>query len=114
MKVYRILPFFAPMAAITLFGRVFAKKDVSEGTLVHEGVHVAQQAKDGWRFYARYVLWRSWRVEYEAEACAAELRAGFGTIDAMAYSLSGGLYLWPCDYLTARKAIVRWLVNPGG
>lgn len=104
MRVSRILPRWAPMAAITLGQRVFAKQTADDLVLQHEAVHVAQQKKDGARFYFRYVFAPRWRVQYEAEAYAVNFLAGCSLAD-LARSLSGPLYLWPCSFNRAAAAI---------
>lgn len=106
MRVFRILPSWTPMRAITLFQRVFAQKDVSDVTLRHEEIHVQQQKRDGWRFYARYVFSAKWRVKYEAEAFVEEFVSGY-SIDLLATFLSGPLYLRPCTWEEAREAIMQ-------
>lgn len=111
MKIYEILPDNAPMAAITLFQRVFAKKDVGPVTLQHEAVHVAQQKRDGWKFYWRYAFRPKWRVEYEAEAYSVDYKAGV-SLDRIATWLSGKLYLWPCTYEEAKYAVLREVGTP--
>src|SRR5512138_27418 len=70
MAVSRILPRWAPMAAITIGQRIFAKRSADETVLAHEGVHVEQQRRDGWSFYWRYIVSPRRRMEYEAEAYA--------------------------------------------
>ncbi len=104
MIVHYWLPPFAPMAAITIFRRVFAKRGINPLDLEHEAVHVAQQERDRWRFLLRYVFVPSWRVRYEAEAYAVQARAGC-PIDELAGFLSGPLYLWPCSREVAAAAI---------
>ena len=105
MPAHRWLPSFAPMAGITLFGHVFVQRTVDEGTLAHEAVHVAQQRRDGWRFYLRYAFSARWRVRYEAEAYAVNFRNG-GRLERLARTLAGPLYLWPCTVEEARAGIL--------
>lgn len=93
------------MEAITFLGRVFAKKAADDLVLAHELVHVVQQLADGWRFYLRYVFRPSWRVRYEAEAYAVQLKAGV-PLEQLAKTLSGPLYLWPCTKGVAAQAIL--------
>ena len=108
MRVHYWLPPFAPMAAITLFARVFAKRSISQLDLDHEAVHCAQQTRDGMsRFLFRYVFSPTWRVRYEAAAYAVQARAGC-VIDGdhgLAAVLAGPLYLWPCSREVAAAAI---------
>lgn len=100
----RRLPSWAPMAGWTFLGTVWLKEG-AEGCLPHEIVHVEQQRRDGIRFYLRYVFSPSWRVRYEAEAYALDVREGRTTAERAARILSGSLYLWPCSYETALAAI---------
>lgn len=106
MRVLRVLPRWAPMAAITIARVVFARRDVSAATLAHEEIHVHQQRRDGLRFYVRYVFSVGWRVRYEAEAYAVSVRIGSMTLDQAARALAGPLYLWPCSIGAARAAIL--------
>lgn len=99
MKVYR-LPRWAPMVGWTFLCRVWLKPGC-EGALPHELVHVAQQRRDGWRFYLRYAFLPSWRVRYEVEAYRVDIAAGRRTVEQAARSISGSLYLWPCGYAEA-------------
>lgn len=99
------LPFWAPMAGITLGSRVFLKRSQAD-SILHELVHVRQQRRDGlWRFLMRYVFSRAWRLHYESEAYASDVIRGQRTLDDAARSLSGPLYLWMCSFSAARRAI---------
>lgn len=109
--VHYILPRWAPMAAITLFGSIYAKRDIAPWDLRHEEVHVAQQARDGWRFYLRYIFLPSWRARYEAEAYAEQARAGC-IVAQLARLIASWLYLWPCSASTAEKLIRSHLETP--
>lgn len=105
MTVHR-LPSWLPMAAITLGDHVFAKWPDDLDLLAHEAVHIAQQRRDGaWKFYWRYVTSSDWRVRYEAEAYADDVRRGYQTLERAARLLSGPLYLWPCSFEEALEAL---------
>jgi hypothetical protein len=103
VATYR-LPSWAPMSGWTFLGRVWLKAG-AESCLPHELVHVAQQRRDGWRFYLRYVFSRAWRVRYEAEAYRVDVASGRMTAERAARYLSGPLYLWPCSYEKALTAL---------
>src|SRR5512138_3257662 len=106
MAVSRILPRWAPMAAITIGQRIFAKRSADETVLAHEGVHVEQQRRDGWSFYWRYIVSPRRRMEYEAEAYAVNYVAG-ASLAWIAKTLSGPLYFWPCDRHEAAIAVMN-------
>lgn len=105
MRVRYWLPGLAPMAAITIAGTVYAKRNCGQVVLEHEAVHVAQQAKLGWwRFAWRYVFRPRVRVLLEAEAYLVNLDAGW-PLSEVARMLSGPLYLWACSYEEAVAAL---------
>lgn len=108
MRVYHVLPSWTPMAAITLFQRVFAQRGVGSSVLAHEAVHIEQQKRDGWRFYIRYIFSGDWRAKYEAEAYAVNASGEIG-IEYYAKILSGSLYLWPCSFERAKELIAHFL-----
>ncbi|MEI7704991.1 MAG: hypothetical protein WCK73_10375 [Deltaproteobacteria bacterium] len=107
-KVHRLWKWLPPDGIV--FGRhVFVKNPGDLPLLQHELIHVGQQARDGFfRYYLRYVFVPSWRVKYEAEAYAVQVRVG-QPIDYFARVLSGPLYLWPCTREAAEAAIRGWL-----
>ncbi len=111
MKFHR-LPAWFPIAGWSgfgYFGHIWVKDDVPPSVLAHELVHVAQQDRDGWlTFIGRYVFKPSWRVKYEAEAYAVDVRAGL-SLDSAAKCIASGTYLWPCSEAQARWEIARWL-----
>jgi hypothetical protein len=81
----------------------------------HERVHVRQQARDGFcRFVWRYLTSRRWRLDYEAEAIAAEVMASaeparVGLLDWYAQALAGRVYRRAADSpMAALAAITRW------
>lgn len=98
------LPSWAPMAALVIFGHIFAKRGVSQVVLDHEAVHVEQQRRDGLLFYLRYIFLPSRRVAYEAEAYVVDLSAGRDIFETAAV-LAGPLYLWPCSQEKALTAL---------
>ena len=109
MKTVRYwLPSWAPMAAITLFGRVFAKPDIQPWDLEHELVHVRQQAADGFKFYLRYLFLPRARALYEAEAYAVQARAGCN-VEELGGLIASWLYLWPCSRARAAELIRGFL-----
>ena len=77
----------------------------------HEEIHVAQQKKDGWKFYWRYLFSSACRVQYEAEAYAVQARAGcpIDGPNGLAACLSGPLYGHPCTEAEAAAAIRKFL-----
>lgn len=110
----RIGPRWMPMAAITLvpFGAIYVHPDCieDERLLEHELVHVAQQRAHPVWFFVSYVLllpafWCPWRVRWEAEAYRVDVATGRLTLEGAARALSSALYLWPCSYLRALRAI---------
>lgn len=106
MKV-RVLPLprWAPMAGLTVYPFVFIQRG-QEGCLPHEMVHIEQQRRDGLlRFGWRYLISKRWRVAYEAEAYAVDVRSGRLSLDRAAAHLSGPLYWHACSYAEARAAI---------
>lgn len=107
MKLGR-LPSWAPMAGFTFLGRIYLKSGC-EALIPHESVHVEQQRRDGWRFYWRYVFRPKWRVRYEGEAYAVDVRSGLRTLDSVAADLASGLYLSPCSEAEAAAEIAMWL-----
>ena len=103
--LHRWLPKWAPMDGLVLFGLVLLKKITKPGLVEHELVHYQQQKEGMLRFYWRYVFSRKWRVIYEAESYAVQVRSGEESIEWCARTLSGPLYLWPCTYDYALEAI---------
>ena len=104
-KIYRWLPAWSPFDGLALFGMVIARKTASQRLIDHELVHLRQQKEDGWLRYAlRYTFSPHWRVVYEAEGYAAQVRGG-ADIKFCATALSGWRYLWPCSYDVAIEAI---------
>jgi hypothetical protein len=93
------------MSGIVLFGFILLKKVTKPGLVEHELVHWRQGLGNRFRFFFRYAFSRRWRVIYEAEAYAVQVRTGEETIEWCAKTLSGPLYLWPCSYATALEAI---------
>ena len=104
--LHRWLPKWAPMDGIVLFGLVLLKKVTKPGLVEHELAHYRQQQADGYlKFYLRYTFSRWWRVVYEAEAYAFQVRMKEERVEWCARKLSGPLYLWPCSYTVALEAI---------
>ena len=78
-------------------------------TLAHERVHVAQWQKYGrLGFLRRYFLSRKWRLELEAEAFAASVRAGGASLDYYAGVLARS-YRLRYSTETCAAAIRRWI-----
>lgn len=98
----RDLPFWAPMAGITLvpLGAIYRKRRYSESAalLEHELVHVEQQLRDGGLFFWRYLTSKTWRFRYEAEAYRTDVANRSCTIERAAQLLSGKLYWNCCTY----------------
>ena len=103
-RVYRILPSWWPAAGMCFFGIILLQKNASDAILAHEVIHRLQQQRDGWKFYLRYVFSPTWRTQYEAEAYVVQYRAG-ASIEALADTLSGWLYLKCCSRERALRAI---------
>lgn len=103
--LHRWLPKWAPMDGIVIFGFVLLKKMTKPGLVEHELVHYRQQLGNRLRYHFRYTFSRRWRVIYEAEAYAVQVRRGEERIEWCAKTLSGPLYLWPCSYEVALEAI---------
>ena len=54
-----------------------SKTDAPAATLRHEAVHICQRKDEGaWLHGARYMLSAKWRLRYEIEAYAEDLRSG--------------------------------------
>ena len=100
----RTLPSWAPMGGLTLGRTIWLKRSMVHA-LTHEWVHVEQQERYGvLGFLLRYLFSPAWRVRLEAPAYAESVKAGVD-IYRCAKALSGPLYLWPCTYVEARRAI---------
>lgn len=104
-EVWARLPDWWPVGGHAVACRILAKRGASRVVLDHEAVHVEQQRRDGWvRWLWRYVVSPRWRVRYEAEAYAVQLRDGH-SLEVMARRLAGAMYLWPCSVEEARAAL---------
>lgn len=62
--------------AFALLQRIFIHPESPRYLIPHEEVHVAQQRRDGWRWYWRYLTDSDARLQYEAPAHAAAVDAG--------------------------------------
>jgi len=108
------LPKWFPMAGITLGKHIFLKDRQDKLTLEHELIHVKQQKEHGLWFWVTYLLfplpflWNPWRMRYEAEAYAVQVKAGC-KLDEIAKMLAGPMYGWCCRQKQAEAAIRRWL-----
>jgi hypothetical protein len=85
-------------------------------TLAHELVHFRQQAEHPIWFWVSYLLllpfgWNPWRMRWEAEAYAVQVRAGC-TVEATARVMAGPLYGWCCRRGQAERAIREILGAP--
>jgi hypothetical protein len=101
------------MHGIALGRHVFLRHPGHEGTLAHELVHVRQQAEHPIWFWVSYLLllpvgWNPWRMRWEAEAYAVQVRAGC-PVEAAARAIAGPLYGWCCRRKAAEEAIRRAL-----
>ncbi len=110
--VHRLWRWF-PAFGITLGRHVFMKDPGSALTLAHELVHVRQQADHPVWFWVSYLLllpcgWNPWRMRWEAEAYAVQVRAG-QSIEGVARAIAGPLYGWCCRPKAAEEAIRRFL-----
>ncbi len=106
-----------PAAGITLGRHVFMRDPECELTLAHELVHVRQQAEHPVWFWVSYLLllplgWNPWRMRWEAEAYAVQVRAG-QSIASVASVMAGPLYGWCCRRKEA-EAAVRRFASPRG
>ena len=99
--LHRWLPKWAPMDGIVLFGLVLLKKATKPGLVEHELVHWRQGLGSRFKYHFRYTFSRKWRVAYEAEAYAVQVRMGEESVGWCATKLSGPQYLWPCSYESA-------------
>jgi Domain of unknown function (DUF4157) len=111
--VHRLWPWF-PAVGIALGRHVFLRDPGSATTLAHELVHVRQQAEHPVWFWVSYVLlfpfgWNPWRMRWEAEAYAVQVRAGC-TVEEVARAIAGPLYGWCCRRKAAEDAVRRFLV----
>ena len=93
-----------------LDGNYYAK----EALLVHEYVHLEQQRLQGKIWYVKYVLSKSFRYKQEIFAYKEELkyRISIGEnkqelLETFAEFLSGKMYLYMIDFLTAYKDLEK-------
>lgn len=110
-----VLPAWAPMDGTT-FGctdRIWVKAGASPGMIAHETKHCEQAIRDTpWVFRVRYVFSPAWRVKYEAEAYAEQVKRG-SSIDRCAEAIASWMYLKPCSVEDARAAISEFLKEEG-
>jgi hypothetical protein len=112
-KVHKLWPWM-PMAGITFGKHIFLKDVKDKLTLEHELVHSRQQAEFGWWFWFSYIFfplplfWNPWRMKWEAEAYAVQVRAGC-KLDEISKIMTGMTYGWCCRQMQAEAAIKRWL-----
>jgi hypothetical protein len=90
---------------VTVEDNSYCTYDPSEVTAVHERVHDKQQDRDGWKFYALYILSPWHRFIYEREAYRTNMHAGMSAKD-VADTLHSPLYLWM--WPVGRKKIEDW------
>ena len=114
MTLRRLWEWF-PANAVTAFGTVWVKDRFRNNGVIlhHESIHIGQQAKHPVWFWVSYLFclplgWNPWRMRWEAEAYAVDVRAG-GDINEIADLLSGAGYGWCCRKKQAAEEIVKWL-----
>jgi hypothetical protein len=110
--VHRLGSWF-PASGITFGRHVLVRFPADPSTLAHELVHVRQQAEHPVWFWVSYLLllpvgWNPWRMRWEAEAYAEQVRAGC-TVESAARVMAGPLYGWCCRRRQADEAIREFL-----
>ena len=114
--IYRIAAAGAlGFAAAITFGRHVFIKDVFrdyQPILDHEAVHIRQQAEHPIWFWVSYLLllplgWNPWRMRWEAEAYAVQVRAG-ASVDTVAGIIASATYGWCCRRDAARREVEKW------
>ena len=110
--VHRLWSWF-PALGITFGRHVFVRDPGGELTLAHELVHVRQQAEHPVWFWVSYLLllpigWNPWRMRWEAEAYAVQVRAGY-TVESVASVIAGPMYGWCCRRKSAEDAVRKFL-----
>jgi hypothetical protein len=110
--VHRLWSWY-PAAGITLGRHVFLRFPGTPSLLAHELVHVRQQVERPIWFWVSYLLllplgWNPWRMRWEAEAYAVQVRAGW-SIESAARAIAGPLYGWCCRRAGAEAAIREFL-----
>ena len=110
--VHRLWSWY-PAAGVTLGRHVFLRFPGTPSLLAHELVHVRQQAEHPVWFWVSYLLllpigWNPWRMRWEAEAYAVQVRAGW-PIESAARAIAGPLYGWCCRRAQAEAAIREFL-----
>jgi hypothetical protein len=110
--VHRLWSWY-PAHGITLGRHIFMRDPGSTVTLAHELVHVRQQAEHPIWFWVSYLFllpfgWNPWRMRWEAEAYAVQVRAGY-TVESVALVIAGPMYGWCCRRKAAEEAVRRFL-----
>jgi len=105
------LPAWVPFGGVALGTHLFLKRTQQRDFGVeHELIHLRQQAAHPVWFWVSYLALPRWRLRWEAEAYAANARAGCpidGDHGAADY-LSGPAYLWPAGRAEAAAEIRRF------
>ena len=79
------------------------------GIILHEKVHIAQQEERGWWLFLIMYLVGYWRLKFEAEAYAVNIKRKEWSVDGVVDLLKTKYFLWlyPRSYI--RKAIHKYL-----
>ena len=111
-KYRQWLPWWAPMAGLTIKPYILSKKGDYQYIIPHETVHIRQQEQYGMiGFFFRYYFSAHWRVRLEAAAYAVDVRNGIRSLENAAASIASALYFWPCTQEKAAAVIKEELAK---